>query len=536
MGFEELDTAMRMRELIASIVKEELDQLRPTDKFGFVQSVNLFDGTAYVILDGDTEAIKVRYPPGLRPASTQEAPDTVDSSSNPNRVRITGSPGNYWITEILSGTRSDLNVRLSAPAILGGQFGVTVVRRTFTFQTGMPSVAGNTWFICRLENTASFAGVATGHARISIRHTFFTSGNKIYEVPIKNNATNGEWTKLVPAYSTGTWAGNDFDIEAMVDTTGVSLRVRATYISSGWQPGGFDIIADLDGEYWTAPSGPDATETVLASAPEPTTVYGSGNSVEASASTWRSPEASFPSRLNQVLRGGGIVQVDDTTVYWSQRFIGIGAGKSSLAKAGHFNIGPCVGGVTIPVFADSFISSVVTVSGGVPLADWHSLYYDPPYGTTEFFDETRLRVVSYSGANFTVPEHWIFIAARHGEWPYRVQFADGREMSPWNAMSAWGTNMQSYGGSFDFAYRWYNGLVVLKGVAQATGSVASNSVLFTMPSLHRPDHTAIFSQIWQGGSAVRVDIASDGTVRNNGQALTVNQWISMDGITFVPAS
>jgi microcystin-dependent protein len=101
-SFDDYSTALRMKALLKSIVAEEVEALRPTDKFGVVKSIAP-DGKAQVILDGDGIPISVRWDPVNKPISTLDVPNTTYEGGVANRVRITGRPGNYWITQIIRG-------------------------------------------------------------------------------------------------------------------------------------------------------------------------------------------------------------------------------------------------------------------------------------------------------------------------------------------------------------------------------------------------------------------------------------------------
>lgn len=88
------------------IIKEEVDYLRPADKFGIVYSIDSTTNTAQVILDGDDVPIRARYDVNNAPISSQQVPHYGYDNGDANRVRVTGGPGGYWITQIVRGHSS----------------------------------------------------------------------------------------------------------------------------------------------------------------------------------------------------------------------------------------------------------------------------------------------------------------------------------------------------------------------------------------------------------------------------------------------
>ena len=145
MSFSEYDIALRMRTILKSIIGEELDYLRPADKFGVVQTIYP-NGTALVVLDGDGIPIQCRYGSSEIPISSLDAP-AASENNEANRVRVTGKPGNYWITQIIRGNTN--------PGIVG----------EVTMFAGASAPAG--WLLCdgtavsRTGYAALFAVIGT---------------------------------------------------------------------------------------------------------------------------------------------------------------------------------------------------------------------------------------------------------------------------------------------------------------------------------------------------------------------------------------
>lgn len=88
--FEDFDVALRMRDLIESIVEIRLKSLSPADRTAKVVTINREARTAEVQLSGDEGLLTVKFPPSLQPRTEG------------SMVRVAGKPGNYFITSVLS--------------------------------------------------------------------------------------------------------------------------------------------------------------------------------------------------------------------------------------------------------------------------------------------------------------------------------------------------------------------------------------------------------------------------------------------------
>lgn len=186
--FEDFATAIRMRSLMKGIIKEEVDYLRPADKFGIVYSIDSTTNTAQVILDGDDVPIRARYDVNNAPISSQLVPHYGYDNGDANRVRVTGGPGGYWITQIVRG-HSSVGVYNTQPGF-----------RNF-FVNGACDVAqrGNGPFTAAGYCTDQWNKWVGGAASISVTrqtHTpgAFTDGARYYnEFTVTNSSAAGDY-------------------------------------------------------------------------------------------------------------------------------------------------------------------------------------------------------------------------------------------------------------------------------------------------------------------------------------------------------
>lgn len=146
-------------------------------------------------------------------------------------------------------------------------------------------------------------------------------------------------------------------------------------------------------------------------------------------------------RAQDVLSGGGVRNVTQTTIAWTRPFSTTGAGRSNdLHRAAGYNISVPANGTTIAGVGGAPNRTVA--SGAIALGPGETLYYDPPYtSTTETSSGSNFRVVG-STANYDVPPEWIMIANRSVTTAiadgnaYEVLWGDGQRSVPWLTSSA----------------------------------------------------------------------------------------------------
>lgn len=257
--------------------------------------------------------------------------------------------------------------------------------------------------------------------------------------------------------------------------------------------------------------------------------------------------ATYATRAQAMVTGGGIRTVSPSGVSWGTRFIVISAGLDPVtAPAGHFNIDMPPDGTVIPQYGDFVGTPSVTVTAGlVPLSGWENLYYELPLGNGQLSDPSRFRVVDYQ-ASFRVPASWIFVCGRRGDAnsaPY--VWGDRREQDYWRAptlVNSWA----NYGSGFAVAgYKRENGRVRFKGLIK---SGTTSLPMFTLPVGYRPLETHIavgLTNVITSGAAsagtahthgiaavgVRIDVEPNGDVSMI-NANAANGYVSIHGIEF----
>jgi hypothetical protein len=169
-GFDDLGLALRMRDMIQTMVTAQLNIVRPTGKYGRVQDVNRTALTAKVILNGDVEAITVKMSSLVQPLET----DFNTGTGFGCMVLIEGSAGNYWIKDIISGHAYSSGQALADPRIFGGS-AMQINQALHTVVDGGLPAVGNCYHMGRWDNSLSTTGDGTGYAWIMIRQELFSS-------------------------------------------------------------------------------------------------------------------------------------------------------------------------------------------------------------------------------------------------------------------------------------------------------------------------------------------------------------------------
>lgn len=248
-----------------------------------------------------------------------------------------------------------------------------------------------------------------------------------------------------------------------------------------------------------------------------------------------SPYLSSIMRANEVLSGGGVVGWDGSNMTWSQRFMIMGLGKNSMIPSGYWEIGPCVGGVAVPVYAPSAgITTVNTIANGVPLNNWNALYYELPLFNTHTFVEANLRIVDYNGGPTKVPAHWVFLGIYNTDGQSPALFVGTGDEIDLPTTLTLGTNLAAFGSPYStLTYQKTNGQIVhLTGVIQASASITAGTVIATLPAGYRPKTQQIFYCAKSGNAGTRVDVLTNGQIQTVA-ALSSSDYLSLCGITFM---
>jgi hypothetical protein len=402
-GLDDLNLAMRMRDTIQRMVREELNRVRPPEQYGRAISVNRMALTAFVLLNGDSDPIRVKMSSQVQPRETDE----VDGVGNGCTVLVGGTSGNYWIKSIISGHAYSDGLAVSGLQIFNG---VQSIALNQTVEALLPAI-GSVYHIGRWDNTGSVNQDGKGYLWISVRQDLFSSLMKTYQVSLKVNGTNGVWQKLASSTDHGVASGNDLEMEIMADNTGFELRVRRTKDGGGFTPGTYlvSLWAHMDSIVY------DPTNVGESAATAPTRMYGTVVPGDDNG-PYISPGLNYNNRGQMNLVGGGTIGLNRTTniFSWSERFLVFGQGRNQYSPAGSHEIIQPANGTAIPVFGSLLATSVTATSAGIPLQSNQTLYYEPPWGDALTAVATNFRIVAHddTASVFVVPSHWIMIGTR----------------------------------------------------------------------------------------------------------------------------
>lgn len=532
--FNDFSSALRMREVIAKLVREEMARQRPPARYGKVYDYNRFTFTANVQFPGDEETTRVKFPPSLQPVRRIVSEGDLFADV----VRVEGVPGNLWITAIVNGPAFQDETKLHLPSLRGGTFMHQQVAKFFGGSTGDLPALDQAWYVGKWVNTGSFASDGLAHMEVFVRHSLFSSVAKKYEIAIRSNDTQGTWKKCAPTSDSGPWASNDFELEIKTGGDSIELRIRRTLVNSGgFTPAGYSADVWIYGEDWDQ----DYTASPFIETVDPAPTRFQGTTSAEGKGPFLSPAMSAPARAQHLLAGGGAITYSTAfgpILKWTVRFIVMGMGRSHLATTGFFDIPVPVGGVSIPVYSKIGTSSTTTVAGGVNLDDWESLYYELPWGGPNTGVEANFRIVKYDGENFQVPSHWVHVATKLADANgfSHVMLGTGEIIDIPRAigLAAGYTNQ-----GFPWANAGYRAMqgnrVELEGVVQATAAKAVDTGFATLPVHYRPSTSKMYmvkSSIAAGFT--NIVIQSNGVVQH-AAALAIGNWFSLDGVSFARA-
>jgi len=522
MSFGNLDTAYAVRQAMETLSRELLGRERPEPRYGTVSQIAVQARTALVVMQGDTEPIRVRAYRRCMPTAVGDI------------VRVEGKPGNLYITEIVNG-------KSNTDGIGARDFAITTtesytisnvarglprrVRGSWGFEFTHPG-AGNTVTVGRWTSGVSEYGVqkSGGIVRVSIYGRGYNETSKLYEFPAHafGVTTQNTWTKIPTVQATDQQLGNNFELEGFWDSNDYSfmLRIRSKLDYGGR---GYDVVVDATGADVTLDETSTGTVTSLPAAPVgflDTDYSGAGGTALGG-----SPAFFAPTRAQSLLQGGGVISWDGATLGWSQRFIVMGMAKGFLATNGYFDIAQPGSGVTIPLIGNA-ASTVTTTAAGIPLANWQALYYRIPYGRAYTSNNANFMIVDFATEYLdheSLAPEFVLVAVKSGD-PIgpSLKLGTGREVDHWrtatlgNSWVNWGSPWASAG------YRMGpGGMVQLRGfIAGGTGG----SSFFTLPVGYRPGWQMMLPSF---DSGTRIDVLTNGTF-----APVAINYLSLDGLAF----
>lgn len=525
--FNDFSSALRMREVIAKYVREEMNRQRPPARYGKVVNFNRFTFTASVQFPGDVETTAVKFPSYLQPVRSID----LDGDLLANVVRVEGVPGNLWVTDIVNGPAQQDMTRLNNPRLMGGQFMHVQQAAYFSLGTSPLPNTGESWYFGRWTNESSFASDGLATLDIVIQQTLFCAITKHYSLCVRADDTGGAWKKATPSRDSGPWSDNDFALEIKTSGSSIELRVRRTgWSTGGFTPSGYDLSLWFHGQEWERDY---SVSEAADSDPAPNRMVGT-TSTEGKG-PFISPGLHAPQLAQHLLSGGGAVTYSTAfgpILKWTSRFIVMGQGKSQLAPSGFFDIPVPVGGVSIPVYSKAGTTSSSTVAGGVNLADWESLYYELPWGASSAGVEANFRIVHYDGANFQVPSHWVHVATKLNDAGFdHIMLGTGEIIDiPTNLGLQASWSAKGFPWATPAWIAMQGNRVELEGAVATAVARAVDVTIAVLPVHYRPSSPHLYTCKTDTGFGGIV-VTETGIIRN-ATTLAINQWFSLDGISF----
>ena len=242
----------------------------------------------------------------------------------------------------------------------------------------------------------------------------------------------------------------------------------------------------------------------------------------------------WQSRAVDMLSGGGAISVDTSfNIKWSQRFIAIALGRgTNTFTGGYLSISmPAVGSVIQGV---GTTPNVTVTASGIALNNWHSLWYEPVFGSNgTVSDDSAFRIFNYA-QDYTIPPHWIPVAVRNGDLTM-VYFGNGVGYTPWYPIPLTGWTVYDAAGT---GYRQPEyrrdsmNRVHLRGVIKHATTTTTGVIGTALPAAFRPSETEMFGAISNNGIA-RVNCSSDGTINVVAYGTGASgAWVSLSGMSW----
>lgn len=276
------------------------------------------------------------------------------------------------------------------------------------------------------------------------------------------------------------------------------------------------------------------------------------DTAENAAETTATLRSEFCRRAQQVLSTSAVIEctaqgikfkVDAGQGYPYSRILVMGAGEGVHAGAnGFFDIEPPAVGTTI--YGMGVPDKVVDPNGFIPITTIHeTLWYKLPPAGADFSTQGTWHYSVYNGADYNVPEDYIFIAQGQPNIAGGVYILyDGRHlvMGDNYTDTSWQNLSPYYAvGSADYGLGWLiprfrrqGNRVFLEGLlSNASLSAGGGVVVATLPPGFRPKAKHIYASA-NDTNARRVDVYTNGDVLQVLAPAGSNEWMSLDGISF----
>jgi hypothetical protein len=512
------NTAIRIKRVMRGVARQVVSEMRPLPRVATVVGINRLANSADIMFLEDTEPSTVYMSNNLQPVQVGD------------KVRVAGQGRGKFIMQIVGqSTGYQWEPGLKDPLIYGGLSGGFVARGHISYDgiTTVPGV-GNCFHIGRWE--VESGNMISGLLVLDLTVRKLNPHLKHYEIPLRDNATGGTWMKIHPEFDSGPYMSAAYQLEMLVDTTGFELRIRRTV--GGTNPAGF--LPPVISGYVTGNtySYDDASAQGESAGALPTRSYGlsiagtGASDVFQSVTQVGSSERNFGWRAQSLLSGGGVKLWDGTNFTWSARFIVIGFGSNWLFPGAFLNLPVMTAGVQVPIVNNPTTTFATSIANGVPLGNWHTLYYEPPFGagtapaSGDAGNVANYRIVDWGGdanTDFIVPAHWIMVAQRNVD-EGRIYCGDGQIVDTWRVLSgSYATNMSYPAVSVReiSVYKDAANVVHLEGTINcAVAFTTLTSIGKTIPVGYRPSNNINLTgaRNTTADTWCKMQIQSDGTV------------------------
>lgn len=495
MGFDDLNAAFKMRDVITKIAETVVESLRPEARTATVTAINRQVRECTIQFVGETDTWTARYPKSSGPSIG----DTVKVYIRNNR---------YWVAEVFDAPAFGAittQERQIEPRLTGGFYGDTDLGVYFGFDAYNTAVAvGSCLYLGSFKNTSSFYA---GRARIEFNWndgflanqfthwTFFWAGDD----------PDGTWKVVIPDQVSGILNGHGVQLEARATGGQIEFRIRRK-LDSGATFGGLGVGgARFDGNLIDRDTSVQWNYSYTDT--EPTDTFGAipgGNAENAISSVfYKGPfydaeKFMIQSRAENQLTGGGIIKWDGQYLSWTQPFR-VHLGNNPFSAQGFLAISyPAVG--TVITHHGHATTSQTTTASGIDMkagAETNvSLYYEPVLRSSGNSVDGRFHIVGSATNVFSVPSHWIFLSATNSLGATNIGVASlylgvGRELDHWRALSPYYQNgWGAFGGAYNSpSFKKEQGITYLRGMF--AGGTAS-AVMANIPAGYRPGADNIF--------------------------------------------
>lgn len=147
MGFDSLDAALRMRDMIVSAAEGAVGRMRPEPRIGTVKVINTLDYTCEVLFPGETNTILVKCDKNLMPAAVNDL------------VRVAKYLGKYIVIGLVSAKDASVVALESRPTVITGEIKMWP---TATLPAGYLFCTGGTFLSTDYPNLATLLGDTYG--------------------------------------------------------------------------------------------------------------------------------------------------------------------------------------------------------------------------------------------------------------------------------------------------------------------------------------------------------------------------------------